>query len=320
MPTNTTAYSVILDGGFFLVLCSQCKEATTQAIQLLTKDSGLQIFCLNCALHEQLSRVPAKEKTVSKSPNYSIPDKSFPGLSDQEVQELRTLNKELEHLADTILESANHSEILGIPTFLEICSICHKTLKIGDTYHIPQISTSATGLVEIKICQECMEREAVQSLLLTLQNVIQQSRQTPPEAIEETRKLGMELLETSQEIERVFSIDTESKETLRNLQTKYTAISTEWNLAVLEKVKAWPSRYDILLEKAINDEELRNQLVRAIQTADRISHIAEKKLRASILEIEPLATQEEVPLLAVQIAEILWARKKRTQMIKALPL
>ncbi|MFW9914003.1 MAG: hypothetical protein ACFFGZ_00205 [Candidatus Thorarchaeota archaeon] len=302
-----------------MVLCSQCKQATTQAIQLLTEDSDLQIFCLNCALHEQLSRVPAKEKMVFKSPNYSIPEENVPGVSFKEAQELRTLNKELEQLADVILESADHSEILGIPTFLEICSICHRALKIGETYHIPQISTSATGLVEIKICQECKEKEPVQSLLLALQNIIQQNRQTHPETIEETRKLGMELLEISQEIERILNTDAENKEVLRKLQNKLATISTEWNLAVLEKVKEWPSRYDLLLERAIKDEQLRSQLVRAIQTADRISYIAEKKLRASILEIEPLATLEEVPILAVQIAEILWARKKRAQMIKALP-
>lgn len=301
-----------------MVQCSQCKQATTQAIQLKTEDIGLQIFCLNCALHEQLSRVPTKKKTVSQSLDYKISDDSFPGLSAQEVQELRTLNKELEYLADLILESADHSEILGIPTFLEICRICHRVLKIGETYHIPQINTSATGLVEIKVCQECKEKETVQALLQALQNIIQQTRQTHPEALEETQKLGMELLETSQEIERISNIDVENKEPLRNLQAKYAAISIEWNLAVLARVKEWPARYDILLEKAINDEQLRNQLVKAIQTADRISDIAEKKLRAATLEIEPLATHEEVPLLAVQIAEIQWAREKRAQMIKAL--
>ncbi|MFX0114130.1 MAG: hypothetical protein ACFFB3_06250 [Candidatus Hodarchaeota archaeon] len=294
--------------------CSQCNQPTSQAVQLTSEDGSPAIFCLNCALNEQLSRMPAVEKTVSQPAERHLSNIGQVGLFVEEAKELRALNRELEQLAIEIFGSKSFSDILGIPTFLEMCSLCHKALINGESYFSPQISTSVTGAVDIKICYECMKQKTIHSLLEALQDVIDQSQKKPFQPSKHAGNIELELLDITKEIEKEFRLGTKESERFSKLRKKYLALSIEWNLATLKQMKEWPKRYNVLIEQAREDKQLRQQVLEILQVADRISYLAEKELKAKADAIEHLAIQQNVPILAVQLAELLWSREKRATM------
>ncbi|MHA2231413.1 MAG: hypothetical protein ACXAB4_02870 [Candidatus Hodarchaeales archaeon] len=298
--------------------CSQCKQTANQAIQLTTKDSDPLVFCLNCAINEKLSRMPAKKKTSKQPAGKIIPNSSLQGLSVEATKQFLALNEELEQCAVNIFGSRNFRDILGIPTFLEICSLCNRSLKHAEPFFSPEISTSITGTVDIKICQDCREKKTVRAILELLSGLIIQSQQNLPKTIEKSKQLELELLKTLKEVEEEIRSESKDRQPTNMLLEKYFGLSVKWNLVMLKQMKKWARRYDQLIERAMNEDRLRDQSLKALEIADRISFLAEKELKAKLQRVDARDIQEDVPIIAVQLAEILWGREKRAIMAKNL--
>lgn len=298
--------------------CSQCKQTTNQMVQLTTKDIDPSVFCLNCAINEQLFRMPAKKKTSKQPIKKVIPTSTLQSLSVEETRQQMALNEELAQFAVNILGSRSRQEILGIPTFLEICSLCSKNLKHGETYFSPKISTSITGTVDIKICQDCREKKTVHAILELLSDLISQGQQKLPKTLEKTKQLELELLETLKEVEAELISESKNKKPPNNLLERYFGLSVKWNLMTLNQMKKWAKKYDQLVEKAKKNDRLRDQSLKALKVADRISFLAEKELKAKLQQVNARDVQENVPIIAVQLAEILWGREKRAIMARNL--
>ena len=298
--------------------CSQCNKMTSQVIVLKAKDGVKAVFCLKCALSEPLIRIPMEEKRFSSSFEGSVMGTKLPGLSTKKSQDLIELNTKLGEIGTSLFGSKDYGDILGIPTFVENCSLCHKVFKDGESWFSPDIKTSASGPVSIKICRECRDRKTVHSLLETLEEIVRKIRAEPTELFVEDKEFGLKFNEFSKALEIETQAKTIDKNKVNELCESYFDLAVRWNMSKLEQMKEWPTRYEVLMQRSKRDEDMRRLLLRAIEVAESISVIAEDSVRTQVHDVESHDIQGKIAILAVQLAEILWSRKKREAMVDEL--
>ncbi len=294
--------------------CVKCGQSTTQAILLTENGSDSKVFCLNCAVDKPLTSVPAEEKTITLSSSSIVEKGAQQELSIEEHNKLRTLSKDLEMLAGEFPSFNNQTDILGIPTFRKNCSICSNTLKPNQTWFLPNIRTNLTGDLEIRICTQCRKQKTVRSLLNVLENIIEGKKVTKQQKLMNNVDLETKLHEVSNLIVNSINTDPYNKKEVKELRESFFNLSLDWNISIIEQVRQWPQYYTAIIDEVRENEELQLKLSKLTEIANEISNLAEKQLMERVSNVEPYNILEEVPILAVQVAEIHWAREKREMM------